>query len=141
MKLYLLRVTVLTPNKIFSDMRLCYGWSKKDFYMSSEKRYVPEQLYERLKPFVPSKAGSQTASLLNVPLWVKIDSEFVRIEGLPELNLACKLVTIYHNTDCRAPLSDGWEDETLEMEARAAGILGSESSEEDTGKVEKKRGL
>jgi len=117
-------------------MRICYGWSKKDFFLSPEKRYLPEQLYERLKPFVPEKTlqgGEVTVpALLQVPLWVKLDGEHVRIEGLPELKLACHLATIYHNTDSRFPLQDGWEEETLDIERRVAATgLGSESSEDD----------
>jgi hypothetical protein len=122
--------------EIFDAMRICYGWSKKDFYMSSERRYLPEQLYERLKPFVPEKTlqgGEVTVpALLQVPLWVKLDGEHVRIEGLPELKLACQLVSIYHNTDSRYPLSDGWDEETQDIEKKTSDFsIGMDSSEED----------
>jgi hypothetical protein len=119
-------------------LSLCYGWSKKDFYLSREKRYLSDQLYERLKPFVSDRqlGPNVTApALLQVPLWVKVDGQHVLIETPGELSLACKLVTIFHNTDCNAPLCDDWEEETLDMERRAAAILGSESSDEDEKKA------
>jgi hypothetical protein len=131
---------VRVNENIFDVMRICYGWSKKDFYMSPEKRYLPEQLYERLKPFVSDKkqgsdGGGQLLTvplLLQLPLWVKIDGEHVRIEGLPELKLACQLVTIYHNTDSKLPVSDGWDEETLDIEKNTFDFsMGADSSEED----------
>ena len=114
-------------------MRICYGWSKKEFYMSQENRYLPEQLYDRLKPFVPDKLQSiAVPALLEVPLWVHVDTSFIRIENPQELNMACKLVAAYHNTDSRAPISDGWDEEIFEMEEDAARwVLSNDESDED----------
>ena len=114
-------------------MRICYGWSKKEFYMSQENRYLPEQLYDRLKPFVQDKLQSITApALLEVPLWVHVDTSYIRIENPQELNMACKLVAACHNTDSRAPISDGWDEEIFEMEEDAARwVLRDDNSDED----------
>ena len=61
-----------------------------------------------------------------------MDTSFIRIENLQELNVACKLVAAYHNTDSRAPLSDGWDEEIFEMEEDAAKwVLGDDETEEE----------
>lgn len=114
-------------------MRLCYGWGKKELYLSQEKRYLPEQLYDRLKPFAQDKLQSVVIpALLEVPLWIHVDNQFVRIEGIQQLSLACKLICIYHNTDSRAPLSDSWEEETIDIEAKTSGwTMGNDDSDED----------
>ncbi len=84
---------------------------------------MPERTLQGSKVTVPAP--------LQVPLWVKLDGEHVRIKGLSELKLACQLATIYHNTDSRSPLHDGWEEKTLDIERRVAATgLGSESSED-----------
>lgn len=90
-------------------MQICYGWARKLLNLSSEQRYHPEQLLARLGPFCPERQ-KPVSPLLWMPVWVLLDGVYVRLHSRQEVELACKLVCIYHNgPDCKAPPS---EDDT-----------------------------
>lgn len=109
-------------------MRLCYGWSKHPVKLSPERRYKPEEVMEQLSSSVHVQAGasgrrkdeSKKSPLSTRPLWMQVDSEYVRLYGTAELWLACRLAVIHHNSlDCNAPPDDGWYAETAAMEAQS----------------------
>jgi hypothetical protein len=114
-------------------MRICYGWSKQELSLSNDKRYYPEQLMHRVKKFLPSNDEANNP-LQYLPLWIHVDNEHVRLFGLEEIALACKLAAIYHNGPTNnAPFDDGWEEDTLELEARARDLLIGDSSGDGSG--------
>lgn len=113
-------------------MRVCYGWGRTALPLSREQRYHADSLMDMLRPYF---AVYSTASpLLRVPIWVHIEDEFVRLEGEREITLACRLASIYHNNVVsRAPMDDGWNEETALMEAEAEERMqGCPSDESDT---------
>jgi hypothetical protein len=70
--------------------------------------------------------------LISLPLWIELDGHYVRIMGEEQISLACHLACVYHNgPNCRAPLDDGWAQDTWESEERAVNHLLAESSDED----------
>ena len=114
-------------------MWICYGWSKNPLNLSNDKRYHPEQLMHRIKKFLPSNDEANNP-LQHLPLWISIDNEYVRLFGLEEIALACKLAAIYHNGPTNnAPFDDGWDEDTIELETRARNLLIEESSGEGSG--------
>jgi hypothetical protein len=45
-----------------------------------------------------------------MPVWIHLDSHYVRLNTKEEAELACKLVCIYHNgPDNKAPFDDDWQ--------------------------------
>ena len=74
-------------------------------------------------------AGRPGPSLLQLPIWIRVEDEYICIDGLAQLTLACKIAAAYHNAFVsNAPLHDGWDEDTLEMECRAAGFVPDEVS-------------
>jgi hypothetical protein len=109
-------------------MRICFGWSKTPIKLSSERRYMPEEIHSML---ISSPSLRSTNPLVNVPLWIEIDGEYLRLSGEDQISLACQIVSVYHNgPDCLAPSDDGWDLETAEMEAKAAQHMTDEDSDE-----------
>jgi hypothetical protein len=116
-------------------MQICYGWARKPINLSTEQRYHPEQLVNRLGPFCPER--KVVSPLIWMPVWIRMDGHFVRLNSKEEVELACKLVCIYHNgPDNKAPFCDdeepGWQY-VSEKDAFLAGARTpeSESSEEE----------
>ncbi len=100
-------------------MRICYGWARKPLNLSSETRYYPEHLMSKILPFLRTRSISNP--LLQVPVWVDLDNQYIRLESEAEALLACRLVSIYHNgPDCRAPPDDEWEREAAQIELHVA---------------------
>ena len=111
-------------------MRICYGWARTPLNLSREQRYHEETLMNMLRPYF---AIYSTASpLLRVPIWAHIEDEYVRLESERDITLACRLASIYHNgAISRAPVDDGWDEETALMEAEAEDRMNAESSEDE----------
>jgi hypothetical protein len=114
-------------------MQICYGWARKPIVLSPEQRYLPEQLLNRLGPFNPSRKVA--SPLVWMPVWICMDGQHIRLNSQDEINLACRLVCVYHNgPDNKAPLCDDeyadWYDIT-EREAFTAEMGGYESSSEE----------
>jgi hypothetical protein len=114
-------------------MQICYGWSRKPIVLSPEQRYLPEQLVNRLGPFNTSR--KVVSPLVWMPVWIYMDGQYIRLNSKDEINLACRLVCVYHNgPDNKAPLCDDeygdWCDIT-EREAFLAEMGGEETSTED----------
>ena len=135
--------------------------------LSLEQRYQPEQLIARLGPFnsnsnsnsnskIVSKSNSKFCGKLNsdksklsntsmlhvsplvwMPVWIRIDNQFVRLNSKEEVELACKLACIYHNgPDNKAPFCDEEDWQYIsEKEAFLAGVRTPES-ESSTDEVE-----
>ena len=62
-----------------------------------------------------------------------MDEEHIRLIGVEQISLACQLVSVYHNgLDCLAPPEDGWEQDTLESEEKAAQHMLAESSDQES---------
>ena len=110
-------------------MRVCYGWGRTVLPLSREQRYHEEALMNMLRPYF---AVYSTASpLMRVPIWIHIEDEYVRLEGEREVTLACRLACIYHNSVVsRAPIDDGWDEETALMEAAAEERMQASASDE-----------
>jgi hypothetical protein len=107
-------------------MQICFGWSKRPLQLSPVRRYVPEEL-------VSTHAHTNVSPLVDMPLWIQADGEHIRLNGGEQISLACQLVCVYHNgLDCRAPLDDGWNLETLKSEERAIQHMLTEASDDDT---------
>ena len=118
-------------------MRICYGWSRKPIVLSPEQRYHPEQLINRLGPFNPSR--KVISPLVWMPVWIHMDGQYVRLDSKDEINLACKLVCVYHNgPDNKAPFSDeeygDWHDIT-EKEAFLAEVGSAEADSSEEGEI------
>jgi hypothetical protein len=89
---------------------------------------MPEELSAML---VSSPSLRSANPLANVPLWIEIDGKCIRLSGGEQIALACEIASIYHNgPDCLAPLEDGWEQDTVEMEAKALQHMLAEDSDE-----------
>lgn len=74
---------------------------------------------------------STAEPLMRVPIWAHIEDEFVRLESEREVALACRLASIYHNSAIsRAPIDDGWHEETALMEAEAEERMQASASDE-----------
>ena len=114
-------------------MRICFGWSKIPLCLSPERRYVPEQLQRML-----AQPSDQSANpLVSMPLWIHVDGEHIRLNGKVQVWLACQLACVYHNgPDCLAPPDDGWDQDTLMSEERAAQHMIAEGSDEETDTVD-----
>jgi hypothetical protein len=117
-------------------MRICYGWARKPITLSTEQRYHPEQLMNRLGPFNPTR--KLVSPLIWMPVWIHMDGQYIRLDNKEEIGLACKLVCVYHNgPGNNAPFCDDedsdWHD-ISEKEAFLAGVGEgeAESSGEDT---------
>ncbi len=107
-------------------MRVCYGWARKPMNLSLEQRYHPEQLMARLGPFNPDKPA--ITPLAWMPVWIHMDSHFVRLNTKEEVELACKLACIYHNgPDNKAPFDDDWQFISKKE------ILGTRTPESESG--------
>ena len=116
-------------------MRICYGWARKPIVLSSEQRYHPEQLLNRLGPFNNNKSTRKAATPLAwMPVWIQMDGQYIRLDGKEEINLACKLVCVYHNgPGNNAPFceEEDWHN-ISEKEAFLAEVgAGEAESEED----------
>jgi hypothetical protein len=111
-------------------MRICYGWGRTPLKLSREQRYYEEEVMDMLRPYF---AVYSTASpLIRVPIWMHVEDEYVRLEGEREITLACRLASIYHNSAVsRAPIDDGWDEETALMEAEAEERMQAEEEEEE----------
>lgn len=115
-------------------MQICYGWARKPILLSSNQRYHPEQLLNRLGPFNPTR--KVVSPLVWMPVWIYMDGQYIRLNSKDEISLACRLVCVYHNgPDNCAPFCEedcDWHD-ISEKEAFLAevGEEGSFSSEED----------
>lgn len=106
-------------------MRICCGWARKPMTLSLEQRYHPEQLMNRL----PIKTKSNS-SLAWMPVWIHVDSHYVRLNGKEELELACKLACIYHNgLDNRAPYCEYFDEDWQFIDRECVGV--SKASSED----------
>jgi hypothetical protein len=114
-------------------MRICCGWARKPLNLSTEQRYHPEQLINRLGPCNPTR--NVVSPLVWMPVWIHMDGQFVRLNSKEEVELACKLACIYHNgPDNKAPFceDDEWQY-VSEREAflASAGPGEAESSDEE----------
>jgi hypothetical protein len=99
-------------------MRICYGWGRKTLNLSREQRYREETLMDLLRPYLA--VYSMANPLLRVPIWAQLEDEYVRLQSDCEMRLACRLASIHHNgAVSRAPLDDGWFEETARMESEA----------------------
>jgi hypothetical protein len=108
-------------------MKICFGWSKTPLKLSLEKRYMPEELESMLLSCSSLRCANP---LVKVPLWLHMDDEYIRISGEEQISLACQIASLYHNgPDCRAPLDDGWDRETVEIEAKAEEHMLAEESD------------
>lgn len=111
-------------------MHICYGWSRKPLSLSTEQRYHPEQLMNRLSPF---RSGKHLASpLIWMPVWVHMDDQYVRLNSKDEVELACKLACIYHNgPDNRAPPFEGEDRQATPGKAVMFAVCLPESESSD----------
>jgi len=113
-------------------MWICFGWSKVRLNLSPEKRYYPEYVQNLFKNHTLNSKNSSPPSV-NLPLWIHMDDQYVRLEGPEQLSLACQLVCLYHNgPDCRAPPDDGWDLDTLESEHKAMQHMLEEATDDET---------
>ena len=75
-------------------MEICKGWSKRPVQLSSQQLYQPEELIRRVLP-----ASAPPASpLVCQPVWVVLEGKGVRLHSKEEVELACRLVCIHHNS-------------------------------------------
>jgi hypothetical protein len=117
-------------------MQICYGWARKPILLSSNQRYYPEQLSNRLGPFNPTR--KVVSPLIWMPVWIYMDGQYIRLNSKDEIDLACKLVCVYHNgPDNRAPFCEedsDWQD-ISEKEAFLAEMGSGEMDSSDEGEV------
>ena len=118
-------------------MQICYGWARKAILLSVNQRYHPEQLMHRLGPFNPTR--TVVSPLVWMPVWIHMDGQYIRLQSKDEINLACRLVCVYHNgPDNRAPFCEedsDWQDIT-EKEAFLAEVGGGELSSSEGEPIE-----
>ena len=89
---------------------------------------MPEELIDMLGS---SPSPCSTNPLANVPLWIEVDGECLRLSGAEQISLACQIVSVCHNgPDCLAPFDDGWQQDTAELEAKAVQHMMAEDSDE-----------
>ena len=89
---------------------------------------MPEELENKLLSCSSLRCANP---LVKVPLWLHMDEEYIRISGEEQISLACQIVSLYHNgPDCRAPLDDGWDQDTFEIETKAAEHMLAEESDD-----------
>ena len=111
-------------------MRICFGWSKSPLNLSSERRYLPEELQGML---TRTTVTGPANPLVTLPLWIQLDGEYIRLRGEEQLSLACQLICVYHNgSDCKAPPDDGWDMDTFQSEEQAIQHMLLETSDEGT---------
>ena len=100
-------------------MDLCHGWSHRRIPMSSTRRYLPDELYRQ-------------CDRVSGPFWSKVEDQYIQILSDISLKLVCEAVSIHHNTVCyNIPTEDGFNAESLRMEAAARANMEAESSDED----------
>lgn len=89
-------------------MRLLFGPNRLAMGMAGTRRYIPDQMYQRM---------------LNQrwPYFLEVDGERIRVDQERELWVACQAVVAEHNAwvGRGAPLDDTFEQEMEELEARA----------------------
>ena len=51
----------------------------------------------RLGPFNPTR--KVISPLVWMPVWIHMDGSFIRLDSKDEIQLACKLVCVYHNNN------------------------------------------
>ena len=109
-------------------MQICYGWCRKPMVLSSSQRYYPEHLVSRLGSAGDAKQGQP---MVWMPVWILMDGHYIRLRNRDEVELACKLVCVYHNGGTDAPFCDDpeWED-ISEKEAFLAGMSEGETESE-----------
>lgn len=91
-------------------MNVHYGHRPRPIGLSATRKYFPEELYETMDRLAKN---DQT-------LFLQVENEFIRVNP-QEIGLAAALVASYHNQIAyNAPPDDGWDEETRDMEARAA---------------------
>ena len=78
-------------------MHICCGWARTPVALSPQQRYYPEQIMARLGPFNPTR--KVVSPLVWMPVWIYMDGSYIRLESKDEMQLACKLVCVYHNND------------------------------------------
>jgi hypothetical protein len=76
-------------------MHICCGWARKPIVLSSEQCYYPEQLMARLGSFNPVR--KTVSPLVWMPVWIYMEGSYIRLDSKDEIQLACKLVCVYHN--------------------------------------------
>lgn len=80
---------------------------------------------------IPWSGTPLPVHLSETPLWIHMDGEHIRLRGGEQVSLACRLACVYHNgPDCLAPPDDGWDQDTLACEAKAAQHMIVEESDE-----------
>lgn len=87
-------------------MRICRGWAKRPLSLLPERRYHPEQVLNMIKP-LPREPASP---LVRQPVWLCVEGQYLRLNSLPEMELACRLVCACHNKDGE------FEDEAQDMD-------------------------
>lgn len=102
-------------------MEICKGWSKRPLPMSSKQTYQPEELIRRV---LPSTAPPESP-LVCQPVWVRLEGQSVRLHSKEEIELACRLVCIHHNS-----LVDDEMDSDDEMDQSTEEESSGEETEE-----------
>lgn len=102
-------------------MRLIYGPNRIALVLAGTRRYIPEQLLQRM---------------LNQrkPYFLEVDGERISVDPDRELWVACQAVCAEHNAGAGrdAPLDDEFEREMAELEARARAHMEDPAESEDS---------
>ena len=71
-------------------MKLCYGYRPKSLEMRSTRLYYAEELENKMLRLIGK----------SIPIFVLVEDEYIRVNNIGEVSLACRLVASYHKQLC-----------------------------------------
>jgi hypothetical protein len=105
-------------------MWICKGWDKRPLQLSGQQTYQPEELIRRVMP----SSAPPASPLVCQPVWVVFEGRSVRVHSKEEIELACRLACIHHNSVVGR---EGCETEEEEGETTEEEESGGETEEDE----------